>query len=158
VHSSSSPLRIKFRPLYITIMFIYTLAHQSPPPSSSLKDCSFRKNFEICSSRVSSLWSAASLSKKLLGIWHLDNVLTVFFLGEVERPVVKVSPVEEVEDEEEEWRAVEKEAVDARVLVVPCRVVFVEQRLPTLLTLLALAVGRRAASQAGNRGRGGVLK
>jgi hypothetical protein len=40
-------------------------------------------------------------------------------------PDVKISPINEVEDSEENWRADEKEPIDASVLVVPRRVLLI---------------------------------
>ena len=49
--------------------------------------------------------------------------------ADVKPPNVKVSPIEKVEDEEQERGAVQKEPVRPRVFVVPSRVMFVQHRL-----------------------------
>ena len=61
---------------------------------------------------------------------HVDRILVIVIVIDQQTPDVEVSPVEEVEDGEEERGEVEEEAVDRRVAVVPRGVVLVYRRLP----------------------------
>ena len=77
----------------------------------------------------------------------MDRILVIVIVIDQQTPDVEVSPVEEVEDGEEERGEVEEEAVDRRVAVVPRGVVLVYRRLPPARSpgAAAAAVGARGA-------------
>lgn len=87
------------------------------------------------------------LSSIIQILWHGNGLFSIVLLGNVQAPHIEIAPVEEVENEEEEWGAIKEKPVHTGILVMPSGVVLIQHRLTSLpleavIATLKFSLGR----------------